>query len=194
MATTSRTPIVLPADPTAALHAAPRQYVDARAAIAKDWPALAGETRSTGFPGIVKANGTNLPVPGYAFDAATEEAVFFRFRADRYTSGDVSVDLDWYADTASTGAVVWGAQLAAVTANTDSQDVETDGLATQATTTTTHLGTVGQRLHRTTVTITAVDSLAADDRVVLRVARVAANAADTLAGDAVLTDVTVRYS
>jgi hypothetical protein len=84
-----------------------------------------GEVRSTAFPGLVQANGTTIPVAGYAFDAASEEGLFFRFRASDYTSGDVAVSLDWYADSASSGAVVWGAQLAAITPDTDTQDVET---------------------------------------------------------------------
>lgn len=152
-----------------------------------EFEAQDGDVRTTAFPAIVRANGTNIPVSGYAFDAAVIENLFFRFRASDYTSGDVTVDLDWYADTASTGAVMWGAQLAAITANTDTQDVETDGLPTVTTVTTTHLGTTGQRVHRSTITLTgaALDSLATGDHCVLCVSRQATNAADTLAGDAI---------
>lgn len=164
------------------------------ATVTQQWPAIAAEVRSTAFPQLVKANGTTIPVSGYAFDASTEEAAFLDFEAVSYGSGNVTVRLRWYADSASTGAVVWGAQIAALTPTTDSQDVETDALATVATTATTHLGTVGQREHETTVTITALDSLAAGDTVRLRVARVAADAGDTMAGDAILTRVTVSYS
>lgn len=164
------------------------------ATVSQVFEARAAELRTTAFPQLVRANGTNIPVAGYAFDASTEEAVFFDFRAARYGSGNLTVDLDWYADTASTGAVVWGAQIAAITPNTDTQDVETDALATVATTTTTHLGTTGQRLHRTAITVSSLDSLAADDDVRLRVARVAANGSDTMAGDTILTRVAVSYS
>lgn len=161
---------------------------------ALQWPAIAGEVRSTGFPQLVKANGTNLPVGGYAFDAASEEAIFFDFRIYGYVSGDLSVDLDWYADTASSGDVVWGAQLAAITPDTDSQDVETDGLASAITATDSHLGTVGQRLHRVTIALSNLDALADADDVRLRVYRAAASGSDTMAGDAILTRVMVRYS
>lgn len=152
-----------------------------------------GEVRNTAFPGMVQANGTTIPVAGYAFDATTEEGLFFRFRASDYVSGNVTVDLDWYADTATTGAVVWGAQLAAITPDTDTQDVETDALPTVTQVTDTHLGTVGQRLHRVTITLTgsALDTVAANDHAVLRVARVAGDAADTLTGDAVLLHVSI---
>lgn len=153
-----------------------------------------GMFRSSAFPQMVQANGSNYPVRGLAFDAATEESVFFELRASNYGSGNVTVDIDWYADTATSGGCVWGAQLAAITPTTDSQDVETDGLATAATTTTTHPGTTGQRLQRTSIAISVLDSLAPEDAVFLRVYRVAANGSDTMAGDAIMTLVDVSYS
>jgi hypothetical protein len=158
-----------------------------------EFEAQDGDTRSTGFPALVRANGTSIPVSGYAFDAAAEEALFFRFRASDYSSGNVTVELDWYADTASSGAVVWGIQMAAITPDTDTQDIETDGLPTTTNVTDSHLGTVVQRLHRAVVTLTgaALDSLAAQDNAVLRVARVATDGADTMTGDAILTYVYV---
>lgn len=158
-----------------------------------EFTARDGAVRSTAFPGLVQANGTTIPVAGYAFDATTEEAVFFRFRASDYVSGNVQVDVDWYADTASSGAVVWGAQLAAITADTDTQDVETDALPTTTNVTDTHLGTTGQRLHRASITLTgaALDSLAVNDHCVLRIARVSGDGADTMTGDAVLLYVSV---
>jgi hypothetical protein len=158
-----------------------------------EFSARDGELRTTAFPGLVQANGTSIPVMAYAFDSASEEALFFRFRASDYTSGNVQVDLDWYADTATSGAVVWGAQLAAITPDTDTQDVETDALPTVTQVTDTHLGTVGQRLHRASITLTgaALDTLATGDHCVLRVARVSADAADTMTGDAILVSVSI---
>lgn len=151
-----------------------------------------GDVRTTAFPGIVRINGTNMPVAGYAFDAAAEEALFFRFRASDYVSGNVIVELDWYADTATTGNVVWGAQLAAITPDTDTQDIETDALPT-VTTVTDAAGASSQRAMRATITLTgaALDSLETNDLCVLRVARVAANGSDTMAGDAILTYVSI---
>lgn len=158
-----------------------------------EFEAQDGDVRTSAFPAIVRANGTSIPVSGYAFDAATEEALFFRFRASGYSTGDVIVSLDWYADTASSGGVVWGAQMAAITPDTDTQDIETDGLPTSTNVTDTHLGTTGQRLHRVNITLTgaALDSLAADDQVALRIARVSADGGDTMTGDAILTYVYV---
>lgn len=147
---------------------------------------------STAFPALVK-NGTNFPAAGLAYDAATEEAGFWVFRAVNYASGNVTVDVDWYADTASTGDVVWAVQLACITPNTDTQDVETKALATANTFTDTHLGTTGQRLHRATVTVSNLDSLAAEDVVWIRIARQAAAGGDTMAGDGILVGATVSY-
>lgn len=153
-----------------------------------EWEAIYGEPRSTAFPQPVKANGTAAPVPGLAYDAATIETIFFRFAASDYVSGDVAVTLDWYADTASTGAVVWGAQLAAITPDTDTQGIETDSLPSVTTVTDTHLGTTGQRVHRAAITLTgaALDSLAANDHCVLAISRQGTNGSDSMAGDAIL--------
>lgn len=147
---------------------------------------------STAFPALVK-NGTNFPVIGLAYDAAADEAAFWEFRAVNYASGNLTVDIDWYADTATSGDVVWAVQIAAITPNTDTQDVETKALATANSFTDTHLGTTGQRLHRAAVTVSNLDSLAADDVVWIRISRDADNAADTATGDAVLVGATVSY-
>lgn len=155
----------------------------------------AAQFLSTAFPALVK-NGTNFPVVGLAFDAATLEAAFWAFRASNYASGDVSVSVDWYADTATSGSVVWAAQLKAFTPDSDSVDVETASLATAISVTDTHLGTTGQRPHRApaiAVTGASLDSLAAEDLVYLRVYRDAANVSDTMTGDAIITKVTVSY-
>jgi hypothetical protein len=154
-----------------------------------EFEAQDGDMRTTAFPGIKRVNGTNVPLSGYAFDASTEEALFFRFRASDYVSGNVVVDLDWYPDTATSGNVVWGASISAITPG-DAQDLETDALSTVATATTAATGT--HRLARTVITITATESLSTNDQVVLRVARIAANGSDTMTGDAVLTYVSVN--
>lgn len=151
---------------------------------------------ATAFPQLLKINGTNFPVSGLAYDATTDEAAFWKFRAHNYGSGNLTLDIEWYADTASSANVVWEAQIAAITPNTDTQDIETDALATLNFVQDTHLGTTGQRLHRATITISNLDSLAADDYVALRLARDAngTSATDDLTGDAIVTLVTLSYS
>lgn len=138
--------------------------------------------------------GTNFPVESLAFDASTEEAVYFLFRAVSYGSGNLTVRIRWYADSASSGGVVFGCSLAAITANTDTQDIETKAFATETTGSDTHLGTTGQRLHEMTVTVSNLDSLAADDWCALKLARKTGNASDDMTGDALVVAADIEYS
>ena len=142
----------------------------------------------------VRAQGTNFPVGGIAFDATTQETCFFKFPAIAYGSGNVTVTLEWEADTASSGGITYGASLAAITPNVDTQDIETKAFATENTASDTHLGTTGQRQHSFAVTVSNLDSLAADDEVYLRIRRVPADGGDTMTGDAIITRVIVTYS
>lgn len=146
------------------------------------------------FASPVKNNGTNFPVTGLAFDAAADEAAFWKFRALKYGSGNVTVEIDWYADTATSGVVRWGVAIGAITPDTDTTDIETKALATENTVDDTHLGTTGQRLHRAIVTVSNLDSLALDDNVHIRIRRIGSNGADTMTGDAILDQFTVTYS
>lgn len=146
------------------------------------------------FAQLVRVAGTNYPVSSLAFDAATDEAAFWKLRASAYGSGNLTGSIDWYADTASSGVVRWEAAIAVITPDTDTQDIETKAFATVQTVDDTHLGTTGQRLHRAVITISNLDSLAADDVLWVRIRRIGSNAADTMAGDAMLTLLTVSYS
>lgn len=149
-------------------------------------------TSNPAAPTLVQ--GTNFPVPGLAFDTTTQETVFFPFRAINYGSGNVTVKIEWYADTATSGGVMFGASLAAITADTDTQDIETKAFATENTQSDTHLGTTGQRLHTMSITVSNLDSIAADDYICLRIRRVPADASDTMTGDAIIARVIVEYS
>lgn len=153
-----------------------------------------GEARTSNSAAITVIQGTNMPVSALAFDAATEEDIFFRFVATSYGSGNVTVRVYWYADSASSGDVIFGAALSCITPNTDTQDVETDAFATANTVTDTHLGTTGQRLHSADITVSNLDSLAAGDHVTMRFYRDADAGGDTMTGDALVTFVTVEYS
>ncbi len=152
----------------------------------------------TAFAQFVKNLGTNFPISGLAFDdgaATLDEEAFWKFRAVNYGSGNLTLDIEWYADSASTGAVKWDVQIAVITPNTDSQDVEADALATEQTVTDTHLGTTGQRIHRATVAISNLDSLAADDLVFLVLRRDTSDTGiDTMTGDAIVVLCTLSYS
>lgn len=156
----------------------------------------AAQFLASAFPQYVKANGTNFPVPGLAFDASTDEAAFWHFDIRKYGSGNITIRLVWYADTATSANVVWEAQLSAITPNSDTQDIETDGLATLNFVQDTHLGTTGQRVHDCTITLSNLDSVADGDHCTLRIARDAngTNATDDMTGDAILVGVELSYS
>lgn len=151
---------------------------------------------ATGFPQYDKANGTNYPVSGLRFDASSIEAAFWRVDAFNYgaSNPNVTCELVWYAENATSGVVRWGVQIAAITPDTDTQDVTTDGLATAQTVDDTHLGTTGKRVHKASVTISNLDSLAADDLLFVRIYREANHANDTLANDAWLLQARLTYS
>lgn len=160
------------------------------------WPLYPGsaEVLSSAFPQYQR-NGTSLPVSSLAYDAATDEAAFWLVRAINYPgTGNLTLDIDWYADTGTSGVVIWEIQLAAITPDTDTQDVETKALATLTTISDTHLGTTGQRLHRASGTLSNLDSLAGADDLWIRIARDANNASDTLAADVLLVLAMVSYS
>lgn len=147
----------------------------------------------TVYPQILATIGTNFPVPGLAFDETLDEACFFFFRAINYASAP-AIDIEWYADNASTNAVVWSCQLAAITPETDTQDVQTKAFAAAQTVTDTHLGTTGQRVHRCSISIVNTDSLAAGDWCCLKFQRIGSSGSDTMNNDAILTKIVLSYT
>jgi hypothetical protein len=138
--------------------------------------------------------GTNFPIPVLAYDTTAEEQAYWTARAINYGSGNITADIDWYADTASSGDVRWGVQIAAITPNTDTDDIETYAFATANEVTDSHLGTTGQRLHRATISISNLDGIATDDWFAVKLYRDIGDAADTMAGDAFVAMLTLSYS
>lgn len=132
---------------------------------------------------------------GLAYDGAADEAAFWSFIATNYGSGNLTLEIFWYADSSTSGDVIFDAQIAAITPNTDSQDVETKSFASITSVTDSHLGTTAQRLHSCSITISNLDSLASGDQVWLRLNRDANNASDTLNSvDAIVTKLRLSYS
>lgn len=151
---------------------------------------------ASAFPAYVKANGTNFPVSALAYDGAgsTEEKAYWKFKASNYGSGNLTLVLRWYAASGTTGDVVWGCRIAAVTPDTDTQDIETKAFDTQETVVDSHLGTTAKRLHTCTITIDETDVLAADDTVWIEISRLPGNGSDTMAADAQLAEAELQYS
>lgn len=164
--------------------------------ITSEFDARAFIPAASNGPQFKVVDGTNFPVSSLAFDASTDETAYVRFIATSYGSGNLTLTLRWYADTATSGNVVWGAAVAAVTPDTDTQDVETKAFGTANTVQDTHLGTTGQRVHTCAITISNLDSIAAADEVWLKVYRDADGTAatDDMTGDALLLSVSLSYS
>lgn len=138
---------------------------------------------------------TNPPIQGLAFaGVATDEDCYFYFLARNYGSGNLTVTVYWSADTATTGDVKWGAAIAVTTPNTDPGAMESETFGAAATVTDTAAATAG-RMYSTTITVSALESLAADDHVILHFYRDASDTVnDTMAGDAYLLGLEVSYS
>jgi hypothetical protein len=126
------------------------------------------------------------------YDATSEEWCVFQFRMpDDYSSAPVA-KLQWSAASATSGAVVWDVRVSATTP-ADATDIDAQDFAAANAATTTVPGTAGY-LAETSITLTNADSLAAGDFVVLRVARAAADGADTATGDAELLSIGLSYT
>lgn len=149
---------------------------------------------SSAFPAYDRAAGTNFPVTRLLFDASATETAYFKWEAVNYGSGNITADIIWYATNATTGVVRWEVALAAITPESDSQDAETKAFATALTVDDTHLGTTSKRLHRATITISNLDSVAAGDECWLKVSRLGGHANDTMANDVALISVQLSYS
>lgn len=149
--------------------------------------------QTTAFPAIMKVAGTNFPVMSLAYDTTTVERAYWHFHAVNYGSGNITCTIYWYADTATTNGVVWETALAAITPNTDTQNVETKAFATVNTAADTNLGN-SQQVHSIAVTISNLDSLANDDECWLRISRLTTDGSDTMAGDAMLMGFKLEYS
>ena len=93
------------------------------------------------------------------------------------------------AVSATSGTVTWGAALSVLTADTDNVSELTDSFATENTANGTAASSAG-RVFSTAITVSNLDSLAANDTVMMRIRRTDNGAS----GDCVLLGVLVTYS
>jgi len=149
---------------------------------------------STSFPQYLKINGSEFPVTVLAYDSGTKESAFWKFKAVNYGSGSLTAVIRWTSDTATSGDVVWGAQVACITQDTDTQDITTKALASASTVIDTHLGTTARREMSCSVTVANADSITANDTVWLLIFRDGASGSDTLVGDAFFIEASMEYS
>jgi hypothetical protein len=157
------------------------------------WDLKSAAPFATNGPALTKRDGTNFPIEGYAYDTTTQEQVALKGRLVGYTSGNITLDIDWYADTATTNGIVLGCQLACVTPG-DAINWETKSLATAQVSATSNASGTSHGPVRATITITNLDSAAADDVFVIKLYRDVAAGGDTMAGDAILILATAQWS
>ena len=129
--------------------------------------------------------------PVLDFDPATAESILFSgVLPPNYAGGGLTVRLSWAATTATGGDVVWSAAFERLSG----QDIDSDGFASARTATGTANGTSGV-LTVTSISFThgaQIDSLAAGEAFRLQISRAAADAGDTMSGDAELIAVEIR--
>jgi hypothetical protein len=128
-----------------------------------------------------------------SFDATVEEWCSWQFRMPPDFASAPVAKVQWKAASATSGGVVWGVQLAAVTPADASNLTSAKAFATVNTASTTVPGTAGY-LAETSITLTNNDSLAAGDLVILRLSRVVADGSDTATGDADLIALGIQYT
>lgn len=158
-------------------------------------PVLAFTPDATNPPGLGWTSTLNMPY--LAFDGgSTDEVCTIQFRMPvDYASAPV-LNVQWFGTSGTTsGNVVWGCQLLAITGNTDAGAVDSETYATANTQQDAHLGTTGDRLHDVAITISNTDSVVADDFVLLKFFRDASDTVnDTYAADANVLALSMEYT
>lgn len=130
--------------------------------------------------------------PVINFDDTTIESVICSDKiSNQYSGGNITVDIDWVAATATTGAVTWGVEFERNTPG--GNDIDSNSYATQQTGNSTTNATSGV-ITRTTIilTQTQADNVASNDYFRMRFERVPTDGSDTMSGDAQVLKITVR--
>jgi hypothetical protein len=146
------------------------------------------------FP-IAYVGGSAVGVQSLRFSGTDDanDACQWSVTWEGYSSGG-TLRVQWYADSALSGDVLFGGSVVAVSPNDDATDMEALAWGTEATQLDSHLGTEGQRLHETIITLDGLGSAADGDlgAQMLRRITTAANT-DTLSGDVHVVGVWLEY-
>lgn len=128
------------------------------------------------------------------FDAASaEDACFHGVIPAHYGGGGLTIIVIWMAATATSGNAMWKAAMERLEAG--GTDLDADSFATAQAAAAAAANATSGALTYTTVTMTSgaqMDSLAVGEAFRLKVTRDAANASDTMTGDAQLIAVHVK--
>ncbi len=143
------------------------------------------------FGVVDSTGGSAYPISALSFAAATAgQSASVRLKAINYGSGNLTLIIRWYA-AATTGDVQWNGQIGAISPG-DAASILTRALASATNAVTTVNGTTNG-LNTTTVAISNLDSLAANDEVWLVITR-NNGGSDTMSGAALLVGFEVQYS
>lgn len=130
--------------------------------------------------------------PIIAFDDTIAENVLYNSSVPgNYNNQDINFDIDWVAESATTGGVTWGVE---VERNAPGgTDIDSPSFAAQQTGTSTTNGTSGV-ITRTTITLTQAqaDGVESLDLYRLRLQRVTSDGGDDMVGDAEILYVGIR--
>lgn len=129
-----------------------------------------------------------------AFDPTTQQTAVASFELPKnYGGGGLTIRIAWAAATATTNAVVWSAAIERQAAGGTAFSTDSFATAVQATAATT-AGSTGVETY-TTIALTSgaqMDGLLAEEHGRIAIARVAADANDTMAGNAYLISVLIK--
>lgn len=137
----------------------------------------------------------SAPTPYFlqmAFDATTEEQVFWQLRMPADYASVPVLRVQYKMASATTGGVAFEGRIAAVT-DGDATDVDAKAFGSSNVGTATVPGTAGH-LDEVTVTLTNDDSLAAGDFTIVYLNRDPAHASDTATGDCEVIAVALTYT
>ena len=126
-----------------------------------------------------------LTRPALAFDAGTDEFVVSvpLVMPASYAAGDVKVDIFFYSASANSGTAAWNVTLEAITASTDTLDLEATSSLPAVTAGTHSMGGTAGDLRKVSITLSATskDSVAAGDQMRLGLSR--DESVDSVGGD-----------
>ena len=156
-------------------------------------------SRFVGLPGNAEFPSSTFPQlpqinarPVLAFDAATDETCYWTDVAPQGLTGTITLYVYYAMASATSGNIIWQAQIEAVT-DGDALDLDaTTSFDTANTSSATAVpGTAGY-IDVVAITLTNADSLAAGDYYRIGLNRDANNASDTASGDAYVLAVELR--
>jgi hypothetical protein len=155
-------------------------------------PAGDFEHASAGSPETLKRNGQ----VHIGFDAAATESMIYgpcRMQPDYDSAANLTLTLTWVAASATTGDVRWQVEVEYVAAG--AFDIDADGFASAVQATSTTDATSGETAAAVfTLSNANLDSVIAKGLFRLKVSRLGADGADTMAGDAQLRDIVLEQA